>query len=65
MAPQPPEATTMHELHDTQSHNVVEEDVPPDGGYGWVCVAACFTLNAFTWGAVSVCLKRFPTLNGL
>ncbi|KAJ5597463.1 major facilitator superfamily domain-containing protein [Penicillium hordei] len=26
---------------------------PPDGGYGWVCVAACFSINCFTWGAVS------------
>ncbi|GAM88674.1 hypothetical protein ANO11243_067080 [Dothideomycetidae sp. 11243] len=26
---------------------------PPDGGYGWVCVACCFALNCFTWGAVS------------
>ncbi|EPE29044.1 MFS general substrate transporter [Glarea lozoyensis ATCC 20868] len=26
---------------------------PPDGGYGWVCVAACFTINCFTWGVVS------------
>ncbi|KAI5782645.1 MFS transporter, MCP family, solute carrier family 16, member 6 [Geopyxis carbonaria] len=25
----------------------------PNGGYGWVCVAACFTINAFTWGVVS------------
>jgi hypothetical protein len=33
--------------------DVIEED-PPDGGYGWVCVGACFTLNCFTWGAVSV-----------
>jgi hypothetical protein len=29
-------------------------DPPPDGGYGWVCVAACFLFNAFTWGVVSV-----------
>ncbi|MCJ1258558.1 hypothetical protein MMC24_006391 [Lignoscripta atroalba] len=26
---------------------------PPDGGYGWVCVAACFTINCFTWGVVA------------
>jgi len=25
-------------------------DVPPDGGYGWVCVAAVFMINAHTWG---------------
>ena len=29
---------------------------PPDGGYGWVCVAACFTINCFTWGVVAVSL---------
>ncbi len=29
-------------------------DSPPDGGYGWVCVACCFTINAFTWGVLSV-----------
>lgn len=22
-----------------------EVDVPPNGGYGWICVAACFTIN--------------------
>jgi len=25
-------------------------DVPPNGGYGWVCVAAVFVINAHTWG---------------
>ena len=31
-------------------------DVPPDGGYGWVCVAAVFMVNAHTWGLNSVSL---------
>ena len=36
--------------------------LPPDGGYGWVCVACCFTINAFTWGVLSVSplLLAFP-----
>lgn len=25
-------------------------DEPPDGGYGWVCVACTFAINAHTWG---------------
>ncbi|KAF2661419.1 MFS general substrate transporter [Lophiostoma macrostomum CBS 122681] len=28
----------------------MKEDVPPDGGYGWVCVACVSTINAHTWG---------------
>lgn len=31
-----------------------EKDVPPDGGYGWVCVACVFWINAHTWGINSV-----------
>ncbi|KAK5946531.1 hypothetical protein PMZ80_000674 [Knufia obscura] len=27
-----------------------EEDQPPNGGYGWVCVACCFWINGSTWG---------------
>lgn len=27
---------------------------PPDGGYGWICLAACFSINCFTWGVVAV-----------
>jgi hypothetical protein len=31
--------------------NVVSvEDVPPNGGYGWVCTACCLLMNANTWG---------------
>lgn len=29
-------------------------DVPPDGGYGWVCTACVFLINAHTWGVNSV-----------
>ncbi|KAK9342043.1 major facilitator superfamily domain-containing protein [Lipomyces starkeyi] len=30
-----------------------KEAPPPDGGYGWLCVAACFTVNCFSWGIVA------------
>ncbi|KAK1980416.1 major facilitator superfamily domain-containing protein [Colletotrichum cereale] len=30
-----------------------EQERPADGGYGWVIVASCFTLNCFTWGVTS------------
>lgn len=29
---------------------------PPDGGYGWVVVGACFTINCFSWGVTAVSL---------
>lgn len=31
-----------------------QQDQPPNGGYGWVCVACCFLINAHTWGINSV-----------
>lgn len=36
-----------------------QRDVPPDGGYGWVCVACVFWINAHTWGINSVRLLIF------
>jgi len=33
---------------------IKSSDVPPDGGYGWVCVASVFIINFHTWGLNSV-----------
>lgn len=30
------------------------EDVPPDGGYGWVCVACVHVMSGNAWGSLSV-----------
>ena len=39
--------------------NVVDqEDVPPDGGYGWVVCLCVFLINAHTWGVNSVFLPK-------
>ena len=46
------------ELVGTQTNVVTREDVPPDGGYGWVCTACVFLINAHTWGVNSVCPKH-------
>lgn len=32
------------------AHAKDREYVPPNGGYGWVCVACVFLINAHTWG---------------
>ncbi|KAK3390287.1 major facilitator superfamily domain-containing protein [Podospora didyma] len=40
------------------------EDVPPDGGYGWVCTVCAFLINANTWGvnaAWGIFLDRYLT----
>jgi hypothetical protein len=66
MATQPndPLSAGINEFDDVSEHDGRGDDSPPDGGYGWVCVAACFTINCFTWGTVSVSLcfwkKVFP-----
>lgn len=33
-----------------QVEEKIEVDEPPNGGYGWVCVACTFAINAHTWG---------------
>jgi len=51
--------------------NVVSrEDVPPNGGYGWICAACVFFVNAHTWGinSVDICqngLSWMLTLTGM
>ncbi len=42
---------------DAEQADIVRKDqldVPPNGGYGWVCVACVFCINAHTWGINSV-----------
>jgi hypothetical protein len=34
--------------------------VEVDGGYGWVCVGACFLVNFHTWGLNSVRFIQNP-----
>ncbi|KAJ5606145.1 hypothetical protein N7510_008926 [Penicillium lagena] len=55
------EHTSRHgQDHNVQSQTEPQPDgdedekdnraLPPDGGYGWVCVACVFWINAHTWG---------------
>lgn len=37
------------------------EDVPPNGGYAWVCCGAVFFINIFTWGPTSVSVEHVET----
>ena len=43
------EKTVDVEQPNTTSEEKVD-DQPPDGGYGWVCVACNFCINGHTWG---------------
>ncbi|KAI4248125.1 MAG: hypothetical protein L6R40_001214 [Gallowayella cf. fulva] len=36
--------------HDSAPTEYTPVEPPPNGGYGWVCVAACFMINGHTWG---------------
>ncbi|KAF7193318.1 putative transporter MCH2 [Pseudocercospora fuligena] len=43
----------MATLTGTETNVAMREDVPPDGGYGWVCTACFWLINAHTWGVNS------------
>ena len=45
-----------NDLEQTGQAGTKEVDVPPDGGYGWICVACVFLINTHTWGVNSVCI---------
>jgi MFS family permease len=36
--------------NDKESEIPNSPDIPPNGGYGWLCVACSATINAHTWG---------------
>jgi hypothetical protein len=48
------EKTIGNNLPEADQQEEKTPDVPPDGGYGWVCVACVFLINAHTWGVNSV-----------
>lgn len=51
-----PQSQVPAEVDPDEKYN---RDVPPEGGYGWVCVACVFWINAHTWGinSVSACVS--------
>lgn len=49
------------EVAETSDESIKEEeDVIPDGGYGWVCVFCIFLINAHTWGVNCVRNRLLP-----
>ncbi|KAE8152139.1 MFS transporter [Aspergillus avenaceus] len=46
----PPQTETQQDQTQKTLDDKYLRDVPPDGGYGWVCVACVFWINAHTWG---------------
>ncbi|KXL43191.1 hypothetical protein M433DRAFT_150314 [Acidomyces richmondensis BFW] len=48
---QPELATLEHFRYERPQTNVTSrQDIPPDGGYGWVCTGCVCLINAHTWG---------------
>lgn len=64
LAPSPTDLDEMRQIHGRASAEEDSRDISalPEGGYGWVCVAASFLLNAHTWGINSVFIL-FTTAN--
>ena len=48
--PGPDRQPPLEYSQSSPAHAVDQEYVPPNGGYGWVCVACVFLINAHTWG---------------
>ncbi|EXJ67776.1 uncharacterized protein A1O5_09122 [Cladophialophora psammophila CBS 110553] len=45
------EESSLNQMEANPPQDAVSaEDVPPNGGYGWVCTACVFLINAHTWG---------------
>jgi hypothetical protein len=44
----------QHLERDAPSHAREREAVPPNGGFGWVCVVCLHLINGHTWGLNSV-----------
>lgn len=58
-----PNDASPHQLSQVGAENsppVLQQEAPPDGGYGWVCLGALFTINCFTWGVIAV--SQFPCI---
>ena len=51
--PPEPKSNDIQAVASSSDSNVVAEP-PPDGGYGWICVASVFIINGFTWGVTAV-----------
>lgn len=49
-----PSALQLAEPGQAVVNVVSREDIPPNGGYGWICAACVFFINAHTWGINSV-----------
>ncbi|KAH8429919.1 uncharacterized protein LDX57_007592 [Aspergillus melleus] len=46
--------TEQGEINIAENYNVdAFEDIPPDGGYGWVCTFCVFMITVHTWGVIS------------